>query len=181
MDIGKNIRGAVVPGWGRQISENSGLTKGIAAKTVITCHWTCNKIKQRARTASVRALSLPWTEVDFIIITIHHSSPFFSVAVQSIRNICILKAEVIVLKRQLLKALRRISLHRCLRSSSNSVDQVCRRLLLGKDGCMLAGRTIKKQCCWDYGPKILTALNTGKPEKRETTSGDKNSWGIVGS
>lgn len=108
---------------------------------------TCNKIKQRARTASVRALSLPWTEVDFIIITIHHSSPFFSVAVQSIRNICILKAKVIVLKRQLLKALRRISLHRCLRSTSNSVDQVCRRLLLGKDVCMLAGRTIKKQCC----------------------------------
>ena len=62
----------------------------------------CNKIKQRARSTSVLALSLPWTDVDFIIITIHHSCPFFSVAAQSIRNIimCILKTKVIVLKRQ---------------------------------------------------------------------------------
>ena len=43
--------------------------------------------------------------------TIHHSSPLFSVAAQSIRNICILKVKVIVLKRQLLRALRRIPLH----------------------------------------------------------------------
>ena len=48
----------------------------------------CNKIKKRARSASVRDLSLPWTDVDFIIITIRHNSPFFSVAAQSIRNSC---------------------------------------------------------------------------------------------
>ena len=36
MDIGKNIKGTVVLGWGRQNSENSGLTVGITAKTVIT-------------------------------------------------------------------------------------------------------------------------------------------------
>ena len=35
------------------------------------------KIKQRARCASVRALFLPWTGVDFIITTILHISPFF--------------------------------------------------------------------------------------------------------
>ena len=64
----------------------------------------CNKIKQRVRSASVRALSLPWTDVDFIIITIRHSSSFFSVAAQSIRSICILKAKVIVLKRQLFQS-----------------------------------------------------------------------------
>ena len=74
----------------------------------------CNKIKQRARSASLRTLSLPWTDVDY------NSSqfPVFSVAAQSIRNIimCILKAKVIVLKRQLWRALRRIPLHRRLRS-----------------------------------------------------------------
>ena len=102
----------------------------------------CNKIKQRARSASLRALSLPRTDVDFIIITIYHSSPFFSVAAK-----CIRKAKIIVLKKQLLRALRRIPLHRRLESSSNSADQVRRRLLLRKDGRTLAGRTTKKQCC----------------------------------
>ena len=32
------IKGAVVLGWGRQISENLGLTIGIKARTIITCH-----------------------------------------------------------------------------------------------------------------------------------------------
>ena len=63
----------------------------------------CNKIKQRARSASVRALSLPWTDVDFIITTIQHSSPFFSVAAQSTRHICILQVKVLFLKSQLLE------------------------------------------------------------------------------
>ena len=80
----------------------------------------CNKIKQRARSASLRALSLPRTDVDFIIIAIYHSFPFFSVAAKSIRNTCILKAKIIVLWKQLLRALRRISLHRRLPSSSSS-------------------------------------------------------------
>ena len=110
----------------------------------------CNKIKQRARSASVCALSLPWMDVDFIITTIQHSSPFFSVAAQSTRHICILQVKVLFLKSQLLgilRALCRIPLHRCLQSLSNSVDQVCRRLLLRKDECTLAGQTKKKKCC----------------------------------
>ena len=110
----------------------------------------CNKIKQRARSASVRALSLPWTDVDFIITIIQHSSPFFSVAAQSTRHICILQVKVLFLKSQLLeilRALRRIPLHRRLRSSSNSADQVRLLLLLRKDECTLAGQTKKKQCC----------------------------------
>ena len=49
--------------------------------------------------------------MDFIIIPIHHSSPFCLVAAQSICNVCILKVKVIVLKRQLLRALRKIPLH----------------------------------------------------------------------
>ena len=93
---------------------------------------------------------------------------------QSIRNICTPKAKVVVLKRQLLELLRalrrippRIPLHRRLRSSSNSADQVLRLLLLRRtDELTLAGQTMKKKCCWGYGPKILTALRAGKPEKR---------------
>ena len=77
------------------------------SKQKINKNKTENKNKQRARSASVRALSLPWTDVDFIIITIHHNSLFFSVTEQSIHNICILKTKVIVLKKQLLRALRR--------------------------------------------------------------------------
>ena len=130
------------------------------------------------KSASVRALSLPWTDVDCII-TSHHSSPFISVVTQSIHHVCsklklsngdpklkkipmcTLKAKVVVLKRQLLellRALRRIPLHRRLRSSSNSADQVLRLLLLRKDECTLAGQAMKKKCCWGYGPKIIGLL-----------------------
>ena len=108
------------------------------------------KKKQRARSASVRALSLPWTDVDFITTTIQHSSPFFSVAAQSTRHICILQVKVLFPKRQLLeilRALRRIPLHRRPRSSSISADQVLRLLLLRKDECTLVGQTKKKKCC----------------------------------
>lgn len=91
--------------------------------------------------------------MDFII-TIHHIFPFISVATpQSIRNICTPKAKVVVLKRQLLELLRalrrippRIPLHRRLRSSSNSADQVLRLLLLRRtDELTLAGQTMKKK------------------------------------
>ena len=51
-----------------------------------------------------------------------------------------------------LRALRRIPLHRRLRSSSNSADQVLCLLLLRKDECILTGQTMKKKCCWGYGP-----------------------------
>ena len=70
----QNIKDAVVLGWSRQISENSGLTIAITAVTVIACQYTANRkyaIKLRAHdidiSASVCALSLPWTDVDFII------------------------------------------------------------------------------------------------------------------
>ena len=65
-----------------------------------------------------------------------------------IRNICLLKAKFIVLKKQvleLLRAPRRILLHRRLRSSSNLADQVRRFLLLRKEESKLAGQTIKKK------------------------------------
>ena len=39
LKIGRNIYGAVFP----QISENSGLTIGITAKTAMACHWTGNR------------------------------------------------------------------------------------------------------------------------------------------
>ena len=107
----------------------------------------CNKIKQRVRSASVRALSLPWTDVDFIIITIRHSSTFFSVAAQCIRSICILKAKVIVLKRQLFQSPSQNSSASSSLELVELINQVRRLLLLRKDGCTLAGRTTKKQCC----------------------------------
>ena len=43
--------------------------------------------------------------MDFVIITIYDISSFFSVAARRIRNICILKAKIIVLKRQILREL----------------------------------------------------------------------------
>ena len=55
-------------------------------------------------------------------------------------------------------------------------DQVRRLLLPRKDGCTLAGRTTKKQCCYEYGPEILTALKAGKLKKRGKTSPRK--WKI---
>ena len=93
----------------------------------------------------------------FIITTIPHSSPFFSVAAQSIHNIHILKAKFIVLKGQLLellRALRRILLHRCLRSSSNLADQVRRLLLLRKGQSTLAGQTMKKNVAEIMGRNV---------------------------
>ena len=151
MEIGKNIKGAVVLGWDRQISENSGLTIRITAKlsSVVTEQQTevCKKIKQRAKICfSSRSF---FTMDGRGLYNYYNSSqfPFFSVAAQSIRTICIIKAKVIVLKRQLLTALRRIPLHRRLRCSSNSADQVRRLLLLRKDRCTLPARTTKKQCC----------------------------------
>ena len=38
LKIGKNIKDAVVLGWGRQILENSSETIGITAVTVSACH-----------------------------------------------------------------------------------------------------------------------------------------------
>ena len=128
------------------------------------------KIKQRAKSPSVRALSLPWTGVDFIITTILHSSPFSSVAAQSIHNIYLLKVKFIVLKKQLLellRALHRILLYRRLRSLSNLADQVPRFLLLRKDESTFAGQTIKKKCCCDYGPKSFDRLES---------RGARNAW-----
>ena len=56
---------------------------------------------------------------------------------------------------ELLRALHRIPLH-LLR---NSADQVRCLLLLRKDECTLAGETMKKKCCWGYGPHIFWLIN----------------------
>ena len=91
--------------WVGQAEKNFGLTIAITAVTITACQWTANRKYEIKLTVSkicfVHALSLPWMDVDFII-TIHHSSPFISVPMQSIHNMCTLKAKVVVLKRQLL-------------------------------------------------------------------------------
>ena len=64
-------------GWGRQILDNRNHSENCHHLSLNSRQKVCNKIKQGARSASVRAVSLPWTDVGFIIIAIHHSSPFF--------------------------------------------------------------------------------------------------------
>ena len=115
---------------------------------------------KRARFVSVRALSLPWTDVDFTITT-RCSSPFFSVVTRNIPSIHIPTEQFIVLEGQQLRpkrALRRIPLHRHLQNSSTSTDQAHRLLLLRNDGYTLY-----------IVPRILTGLKASMPEKRRTT------------
>ena len=57
LKIGRNIYGAVFP----QISENSGLTIGITAKTAMACHWTGNrKVAQVTQTLNFLVLQVTY-------------------------------------------------------------------------------------------------------------------------
>ena len=107
----------------------------------------CNEIKQRARSASVRAF---FTMDGRGLYNYYNSAQFpvfFGGSAENSPYMYSPGQSFIPEESTIGNVESRIPLHRRLRSSSNSADQVRLLLLLRKDECTLAGQTKKKQCC----------------------------------